>query len=69
MPGALSRSDTLMQGRPRGKLSAMSRRARNIVLIVAAAVVVLWIVGYTVFNMGGSTPGSGEGDVITRTTP
>jgi hypothetical protein len=47
----------------------MSHRTRNVVLIVAAAVVVLWIVGYTLFNVGGTSPGSGEGDVVTQTTP
>jgi hypothetical protein len=50
--------------------SAVSRRTRNIVLIVLAAVVVLWIVGYTLFNVGGSEPGSGEGDPVkVVTTP
>jgi hypothetical protein len=45
------------------------RRTRRIVLIVVAVVVVVWLIGlligYTLFNVGGSTPGTGTGDVIT----
>jgi hypothetical protein len=47
----------------------MSHRTRNVVLIVVAAVVLLWIVGYALFNMGGTTPGTGTGDVVTQPTP
>jgi hypothetical protein len=41
----------------------------RIVLIVAAVVVAIWliglIIGYTLFNTGGTVPGTGTGDVIT----
>jgi cell division protein FtsW (lipid II flippase) len=48
----------------------VSRRTRNIVLAVVAIAILVWIVGYTLFNIGGTVPGSGEGDVITGlTTP
>jgi hypothetical protein len=43
----------------------VSRRTRNIVLIILAAVVLISIASYTLFNIGGTTPGSGEGDEIT----
>jgi hypothetical protein len=51
------------------RLKRVSARTRNIVLIVAATVVLIWIVGYMLFNVGGSTPGTGTGDVITEPTP
>jgi hypothetical protein len=49
----------------------VSHRTRNIVLIVLASLVVIWIVGYTLFNVGGKIPGSGEGDPVSgmSTTP
>jgi uncharacterized protein involved in cysteine biosynthesis len=34
----------------------------RIVLIALAIVVVLYVVGYLLFDMGGTVPGSGEGD-------
>jgi hypothetical protein len=34
------------------------------VLLVVVVVVLLWIVGYAVFNIGETIPGSGEGDQI-----
>jgi hypothetical protein len=46
----------------------VSHRTRNIVLIVAAAfflLVLLYWLGYVLFNVGDTVPGSGEGDVIT----
>jgi hypothetical protein len=36
----------------------------RIVLIVLAVLVLIWIVGYIVFNEGGVVPGSGEGDPL-----
>jgi hypothetical protein len=47
----------------------VSRRTRNIALVVVAIVVVLWIVGYTLFNVGGYAPGNGEGEPLNVTTP
>ena len=41
------------------------RRTLRIVLIVAAAVVLVWLIGYTLFNVGGLIPGTGTGDVVT----
>jgi hypothetical protein len=37
----------------------------RILLIVLAVAVVLYLVGYLIFNAGGSTPGSGTGETIT----
>jgi hypothetical protein len=47
----------------------MPPRVVRIVLIVLAIVVAIWIVGYALFNVGGSTPGSGTGEMITEPTP
>ena len=47
----------------------MPPRVVRIVLIVLAIAVVLWIVGYFLFNLGGSEPGSGTGETITEPTP
>jgi hypothetical protein len=41
--------------------SVQRRRLLRIVLIVLAIVILLWLVGYTLFNIGGMVPGSGEG--------
>jgi hypothetical protein len=65
MPGALSEPDTLIGRARTARLSAVSRRTRNIVLAVVALVILVWIVGYTLFNMGETVPGYGEGEVIT----
>jgi hypothetical protein len=44
------------------------RRILRIVLIVVAVVVVVWLIGlligYALFNAGGSVPGTGTGDII-----
>jgi ferric-dicitrate binding protein FerR (iron transport regulator) len=44
------------------------RRTLRIVLIVVAVVVVLWLIGqlisYTLFNAGGTVPGTGTGEII-----
>ena len=41
----------------------------RILLIVLALVVVIQLAGYVILNMGGSTPGSGTGEIITEPTP
>jgi hypothetical protein len=41
------------------------RKTLRIVMIVVAVVVVVWIIGYTLFNVGGLIPGTGTGDVVT----
>jgi hypothetical protein len=45
------------------------RRILRIVLIVVAVLVVVWLIGlligYTLFNVGGSVPGTGTGDIVT----
>jgi hypothetical protein len=48
-----------------GRVEAPRRRTLRIVLIVVAVVVVLWLIGYTLFNVGGLIPGTGTGDVVT----
>jgi len=47
----------------------VSRRTLRIVFVVVAIVVLLWIVGYVLFNNGDSAPGSGTGDTVTEPTP
>ena len=47
----------------------MPQRWGRIFLIALAVVVALWIVGYFVFNLGDSAPGSGTGETITEPTP
>ncbi len=47
----------------------MPPRIVRIVLIVLAIAFLLWIVGYFVFNLGDSAPGSGTGETITEPTP
>jgi hypothetical protein len=32
---------------------------------VVAVVVLVWLIGYTLFNVGGLIPGTGTGDVVT----
>jgi flagellar basal body-associated protein FliL len=55
---------------PAGRENAsVSRRTLWILLMVIAAVILIWILGYVVFNTGGSIPGSGTGDTITEPTP
>jgi Tfp pilus assembly protein PilO len=39
-------------------------RLLRTVLIVVAVVIVLWVIGFIVFDMGGTVPGSGEGDQL-----
>jgi hypothetical protein len=48
-----------------GRVEVPRRRILRIVLIVVAVVVVLWLIGYTLFNLGGSVPGTGTGDIVT----
>ncbi len=48
-----------------GRAEVPRRRTLRIVLIVAAAVVLVWLIGYTLFNVGGLIPGTGTGDVVT----
>ena len=51
-----------------GRVEVPGRRTLRIVLIVAAVVVVLWLIGqlisYTLFNAGGTVPGTGTGEII-----
>jgi hypothetical protein len=52
-----------------GRVEVPRRRILRIVLIVVAVVVVIWLIGlligYTLFNVGGSVPGTGTGDIVT----
>jgi hypothetical protein len=52
-----------------GRVVGSSRRISRIVLIVAAVVVAIWliglIIGYTLFNTGGTVPGTGTRDIVT----
>ena len=52
-----------------GRVEVPRRKILRIVLIVVAAVVVVWLIGlligYTLFNVGGTVPGTGTGDVVT----
>jgi hypothetical protein len=48
-----------------GRTETPKRRIVRIVVIVIAIIVVLWLVGYTLFNVGGTSPGTGTGDVLT----
>lgn len=58
-----------MSWRGAAKLSSVSRRTLGIVLMVVAAAILIWILGYTLFNADGSTPGTGTGERITGPTP
>jgi hypothetical protein len=42
---------------------------KRIVIIVVAIWLLLFAVGYVIFNLGGTTPGEGEGDQIGLSTP
>ncbi len=42
---------------------------KRIVIAVVAIWLLLFVVGYVVFNLGGSTPGDGEGEQIGLSTP
>ena len=52
-----------------GRVEVPRRKILRIVLIVVAAVVVVWLIGlligYTLFNVGGPVPGTGTGDIVT----
>jgi hypothetical protein len=48
-----------------GRVEVPRRRILRTVLIVIAVVVVVWLIGYTLFNVGGLIPGTGTGDVVT----
>jgi hypothetical protein len=43
-------------------------RLLRIALVIAGIWVVLFVIGYWVFQSGGSTPGEGQGDIV-QTTP
>jgi hypothetical protein len=46
----------------------VTHRTRNIVLIIVAAfllLILLYWLGYVLFNTGDTMPGSGEGEVLT----
>jgi hypothetical protein len=47
-----------------GRSVQVRGRLLRIVLIVVAILILLWIVGYILFNVGGTVPGSGEGDQL-----
>jgi hypothetical protein len=59
----------LMRRRTAAKLPRVSRRTLWIVLMVIAVVILIWILGYALFNADGSTPGTGTGERITGPTP
>ena len=42
---------------------------KRIAIAVVAIWLLLFIVGYVVFNLGGTTPGQGEGDQIGVSAP
>jgi hypothetical protein len=52
-----------------GRVEVPRPRILRIVLIVVAVVVFVWLsgllIGYTLFNAGGSVPGIGTGDIVT----
>jgi hypothetical protein len=35
-----------------------------VIAIVVVASIAIWLIGYALFNMGGSVPGTGTGDVL-----
>jgi uncharacterized BrkB/YihY/UPF0761 family membrane protein len=47
-----------------GRRSVQRSQVLRIVLIVLAVLVLILIVSYIVFNIGGTVPGSGEGDPV-----
>lgn len=47
-----------------GRAEVPRRNTRRIVLIVVAVVILLWIIGTILFNVGGTMPGTGLGDVV-----
>ncbi len=51
-----------------GKTLSVPRWVR-VLLIVLVVAVAIYLVGFVLFNTGGSMPGSGTGDVLTQTTP
>jgi hypothetical protein len=44
-------------------------RLIRIVLVVVGIWVALFLVGYWLFNSGGTVPGTGTGEVVTTPTP
>jgi hypothetical protein len=47
----------------------VSPRVVRILLIVLAAALMLYLMGYVIFNSGGSAPGMGTGEILTGPTP
>jgi hypothetical protein len=47
-----------------GRSAHPRRRWGRIVLVVLAVLVLIWVVGYILFNVGGTVPGTGEGDIF-----
>jgi hypothetical protein len=47
-----------------GRAEVPTRNTLRTVLIVVAVVILLWIIGYILFNVGGTIPGTGLGDVF-----
>ena len=46
------------------------RRLITIAAIVAAVLIAVYLIGFVLFDLGGTDPGSGEGDPVTGlTTP
>jgi hypothetical protein len=41
------------------------RKAAYIIGAVLALVVVIWVIGFVLFSVGGETPGNGRGQVTT----
>jgi hypothetical protein len=44
-------------------------RVTRILLIALAITLVLYLVGYLIFNSGGTVPGTGTGEIVTGPTP
>jgi hypothetical protein len=42
---------------------------KRIALVVVGIWLLLFVVGYVLFNLGGTTPGQGEGDPVELSTP
>jgi hypothetical protein len=47
----------------------VSPRVVRILLIVLTVALMLYLLGYLIFNSGGSAPGTGTGEILTGPTP
>jgi hypothetical protein len=64
-PDAVAVPSTHVHYDEHGRVEAPRRRTLRIVLVIVAVVVVVWLIGYTLFIVGGMIPGTGTGDVVT----